>query len=75
MSHAATLSRMSVLSQAERIPALANWAVIFAVVVTTWDTRHRTRKQLAKLPLHLLKDIGVDPVTARREAAKPFWQG
>ena len=73
MSHVITSAQMSVLSDAARIPALASVAVAFAVVVTKWDSRRRTRNHLKDLPPHLLKDIGVDPITAAREAAKPFW--
>lgn len=36
--------------------------------------RHRQRATLARLDSHLLKDIGIDPVTAAAEIAKPFWQ-
>ena len=74
MSRTLTMTRMSILSEADRIPALATVAVAFAVVVTTWDTRRRTRKHLGNLPGHLLKDVGLDPLTANREVAKPFWQ-
>ena len=35
------------------------------------ETR-RTRKALAKLDTHLLQDIGIDQITARREALRPF---
>lgn len=36
--------------------------------------RSRQRRQLGMLDERLLRDIGVDRVTAREEAAKPFWQ-
>ncbi len=74
MSRTLTMTRMSILSEADRIPALATVAVAFAVVVTTWDTRRRTRKHLKDMPRHLLKDVGLDQITANQEAAKPFWQ-
>lgn len=38
-----------------------------------WFGRHRQRHDLAALDAHLLKDIGVTPGEAKREAAKPFW--
>ncbi|MBZ2167374.1 DUF1127 domain-containing protein [Marinobacter sp. F4216] len=34
----------------------------------------RTRTQLARLPDHMLKDIGVSRADAEREAQKPFWK-
>jgi uncharacterized protein YjiS (DUF1127 family) len=38
-----------------------------------WFARARQRRDLAELDPHLLKDIGVTPGQAAREAAKPFW--
>jgi uncharacterized protein YjiS (DUF1127 family) len=32
-----------------------------------------TRRALARLDGHMLKDIGLDPLSARAEAEKPFW--
>ena len=40
----------------------------------TWQRRQRARAQLRKLPDHLLRDIGLDTATARRETGKPFWR-
>lgn len=40
-----------------------------------WWQRARTRRQLAELDDRILADVGLDRVEARREAAKPFWQG
>lgn len=75
MSQINHISRLSLLSGEQRLPALATVALAFAVVVTTWDKRRKTRKHLANLPDHLLKDVGVDAFAARDEASKPFWQG
>ena len=36
--------------------------------------RQRTRKNLAGLDGHLLRDIGLTPTDAEREANKPFWR-
>ncbi|WP_221076523.1 DUF1127 domain-containing protein [Agarivorans aestuarii] len=36
--------------------------------------RRKTRRELAKLPDYLLKDIGVNRADALREADKSFWQ-
>lgn len=38
-----------------------------------WHRRWTTRRQLAKLGLRELADIGIDPITAECESAKPFW--
>lgn len=37
--------------------------------------RARQRRALAHLDRRLLRDIGVTPEQAEREAARPFWQG
>ena len=39
-----------------------------------WAARTRQRQALARLDPRLLRDIGVDPVSARREASKPCWR-
>jgi len=40
-----------------------------------WRHRIRSRQRLAELPPHLLRDVGLSPAEARREAARFFWQG
>ena len=42
--------------------------------MTLWTIRHNTRRVLAELDGHQLRDIGKTGEEARREAAKPFWQ-
>ena len=39
-----------------------------------WQRRWQQRQHLAGLDAHLLRDIGVTPREAFREAGKPFWQ-
>lgn len=39
-----------------------------------WYRRATTRRELAGLDGHRLRDLGLDPVDAQREAAKWFWQ-
>lgn len=39
-----------------------------------WDLRARSRRDLARLDDHLMRDVGLDPVEIRREANKPFWR-
>ncbi|KAA2213010.1 DUF1127 domain-containing protein [Teichococcus oryzae] len=36
--------------------------------------RRRDRRRLAELDARMLRDIGADPVAARREARKWWWQ-
>lgn len=56
------------------LPPLSRVVLRAAVMVLAWETRARTRKQLNNLDRHLLKDIGVDPLTAANEAERPFWR-
>ena len=44
-------------------------------LVTFWLTRRRERLVLAELDDRLLRDIGIDRLTALREAERPFWDG
>jgi uncharacterized protein YjiS (DUF1127 family) len=39
-----------------------------------WYERSRQRRRLARLDERLLRDIGVDRITAMEEASKPFWR-
>jgi|GEM_PF-1159591 len=41
--------------------------------ILTYATRRATRRALARLDSHLLRDVGLDPQHVRQEIAKPFW--
>lgn len=56
------------------LPPLSRLVLAAAVRVLAWETRQRTRKALTGLDNRLLRDIGLDPMTAGAEATKPFWQ-
>lgn len=43
------------------------------VTFVKWEERRRTRKALAQLDTHLLKDVGLTQETAHKEARLPFW--
>jgi uncharacterized protein YjiS (DUF1127 family) len=45
-----------------------------ALVVSSWLERARTRRVLAELDEHLLRDIGRTSIEAQRESARPFWK-
>jgi uncharacterized protein YjiS (DUF1127 family) len=54
-----------------------NEIVKISSIFRRWLWRHRQRKDLGDLAQcnrHLLKDIGISPGEAEREAAKWFWQ-
>lgn len=38
-----------------------------------WLSVARERRDLRKLPDHMLRDIGIDRATASQEVARPFW--
>jgi uncharacterized protein YjiS (DUF1127 family) len=44
-----------------------------AALVARWLHRGRSRRALASLDDHLLRDIGLTATEARRESEKPFW--
>lgn len=56
------------------LPPLSRLVLRVAVLVMTWEARHRTRQHLGALDVHMLRDIGVDPLSARAEADRPFWR-
>ncbi|MGC3937118.1 DUF1127 domain-containing protein [Roseobacter sp. EG26] len=76
MAHALTPSpeTMAYLNEVKSMPTLAIVAVEFAVCVSKWATRRRTRRALQQLTLWQLDDVGVTPRQARIEAAKVFWR-
>jgi uncharacterized protein YjiS (DUF1127 family) len=43
-------------------------------VVSVWLTRHRSRRALACLDAHLLRDIGLTAQDASDELRKPLWR-
>ena len=56
------------------LPPLSRLVLAAAVRVITWETRQRTRKGLRRLDGHLLRDVGLDPLTAEAEANRRFWE-
>ncbi len=55
-------------------PLVARLAVKFAVLVTTWATRRRTRLTLSGLDAWQLRDVGLTPEEAFTEARRAFWR-
>ena len=69
-----TSRKLQKLEQAARVPVLATLLLVIAVELTKCAHRYRTRTRLARLDNHMLRDIGVTPEQAQREAQKSFWQ-
>ncbi|WP_299675072.1 DUF1127 domain-containing protein [uncultured Roseobacter sp.] len=76
MAHALTPSprTLAYLNEVKEMPTLAILAVEFAVCVSKWTTRRRTRRALKQLTVWQLADVGLTPEQARAEAAKVFWR-
>ena len=70
--HAASLA---LLAGEARLAPAAGIALKVAVVLTVWSQRARTRKALAQLDDHILRDIGLDRRQAFTESRRMFWQG
>jgi uncharacterized protein YjiS (DUF1127 family) len=49
-------------------------AVKFAVLVTKWATRRRTRLALSRLEPWQLRDVGLTPKEADFESRRVFWR-
>ena len=74
MAAALHSAQLSLLNAQASLPKLAQICVIAAVAVTVWDMRRKTRKSLARLEPHSLRDIGLTPGMAQAEAAKLFFR-
>ena len=71
--HVLTLADSRRTSDGYPLPLLARIAMQFAVIVTTWDMKRRTRRQLRTLDDRLLRDVGIERDAALTEARRPFW--
>ncbi|MDB4211906.1 DUF1127 domain-containing protein [Ascidiaceihabitans sp.] len=60
------------LRENNALPIVSVLAVQFAVTVSKWTLRHRTRQALGQLTETQLRDVGLTPLQARREAARLF---
>jgi len=56
------------------LPLVSRMLLRLTLVAVAWEMRRRTRRDLRRLPDHLLHDIGLDPYVTMKEAAKPFWR-
>ena len=74
MAHATQSARIAYLGAQTALTPAALVAVRVAVILTKWAERRRTRLHLGQLDDHLLRDVGLDRLTAKREADRKFWQ-
>jgi uncharacterized protein YjiS (DUF1127 family) len=53
----------------------AAWGLVRTLdTLLLWHERIKSRRVLASLDERMLRDIGMDHATARREAGTPFWR-
>jgi uncharacterized protein YjiS (DUF1127 family) len=69
------MATISKISRSRPLPPLSRAFFALAEVVLNWETRRQTRRDLAHLDPHQLKDIGLTPRLAASECEKPFWRG
>ena len=62
------------LSTRSTLPAPSLIAVKLAWAYVLWSQRRESRKHLARLDDHLLRDIGLSRKEADLEMRKPFWR-
>ena len=68
-----TEERLSILTQ-PGAPVLAQIAVTFAVLLTAWAMRRRSRHALSQLNDWQLADVGLTRDEAAQEASRVFWK-
>ena len=73
MTHATHSPQIAYLGAQSTLSPLAVVALRVAVTLTKWSERRRTRLHLKALDDHLLRDVGLDRLTAHREANRKFW--
>ncbi len=56
------------------LPSPMQVVVRLAGLVAIWERRARERRALGEMSEHMLKDLGISRVDARREAEKAFWR-
>lgn len=56
------------------LPPISRMFIALAMMIARWDARLRTRNALGKLDNHMLRDIGLCPMTQSAECGKPFWR-
>ena len=65
---------MSDIARHHALPHPMNVLTLVQRTLVLWSQRRRERASLGALDSHMLRDIGLDGMTARIEAEKPFWR-
>ena len=51
-----------------------DWWARIVDTLNTWNRRHKTRRHLARVEHHVLRDIGISEADRFIESNKPFWE-
>ncbi|RYH10698.1 DUF1127 domain-containing protein [Tropicimonas sp. IMCC6043] len=68
-----TASRLDSLKAYRTRPLAADLLVLVAATLVKWDRNRRSRRVLAQLTPHQLRDVGLTPEMVSEELRKPFW--
>ena len=68
------VSQTLLLPPMATLPPLSRLLVGLALTLARWEDRRRSRRSLARLDGHMLRDIGLGASTAQTECQKPFWR-
>ena len=74
MKKSLLLSRSTIVHPNNYRWTLRQYVIIGLFWVQKWRRNAKTRKQLANLPVYLLRDIGLTEEQVRHEIRKKFWQ-
>jgi uncharacterized protein YjiS (DUF1127 family) len=69
-----TTSQVPSVSLPSRTPTFGVTLARAVDTVLNWHERVKSRRVLAALDDRMLRDVGIDHATARREVERPFWQ-
>jgi uncharacterized protein YjiS (DUF1127 family) len=67
-------SQIPTVALQPRSPLLSTALLRAVDTILLWHDRSKSRRMLAALDDRMLRDVGVDQATARREAERPFWR-
>lgn len=73
MPHSAELSPAPIRSLAT-LPPFSRVLMAIALALATWEERRLSRRALARLDPHMLRDVGLTMQSRADESAKPFWR-
>ncbi len=56
------------------LPPVSRVLFNLARLTLLWEQRRATRRAMARLDRHMMRDIGLTPDVVAEETAKPFWR-